>query len=202
MNSKNIIKKNFILTQKQLLKLERLIKEVIKYNNHINIVGRSTLIDPWKRHILDSLQINNFISDKNKSVLDMGTGAGFPGLVLAICGFSNVSLIDSNIKKINFISLACKKININVKYYHKRIEEVFNVKFDIITSRALTNLNKLFFYSQNFLKRDTILIFLKGKKINEEIKQAKKSWKFQYILKQSLSDKAGSVVIIKNLYKI
>ena len=80
----------------------------------------------------------------------MGTGAGIPGIILAINNFKNVNLIDSNMKKIKFIESVCSKLNINAKIYHKRIELLFNKKFDYLVSRALANLNKYFFIHKIF----------------------------------------------------
>ena len=123
---------------------------------------------------------NNFIPDKQSSILDMGTGAGIPGLILAISNFTNVSLIDSNLKKINFIKSVCIKLNIEVKIYHQRIESLINKKFNYLISRALANLNNLFFYSQKLIDKNTVLIFLKGKHVKDEIHEASKCWKFQH----------------------
>ena len=94
------------------------------------------------------------------------------------------------------------KLNIKTKIYHQRIESLINKKFDYIISRALANLNKLFFYSQKLLNKKTVLIFLKGQHINNEIQEAKRLWDFQYELCRSISDERGIVIIIKNLNKI
>ena len=79
--------------------IKKFIEEIKKYNKHTNIVGKSTLFNPWQRHVLDSIQISNLILKKNSSILDMGTGAGLPGLILAINNFTNISLIGSLMKK-------------------------------------------------------------------------------------------------------
>ena len=114
MFSKEKIIDKFYLTGQQTNIIDQYIYEINEYNNHTNIVGKSTLLDPWKSHVLDSIQIGNFIPNKQSSILDLGTGAGIPGLLLAICNFTSVSLIDSNLKKINFIKLVSSKLNIRV----------------------------------------------------------------------------------------
>ena len=199
---KEKIIKQFKLTLDSSKKIEEFIDEIYKHNLKINIVGSSTLTNPWRSHVLDSIQISNFIHNKNSTILDMGTGAGIPGLILAINDFTNVSLIDSSGKKIRFIESVCLKLNIKTKIYHQRIESLINKKFDYIISRALANLNKLFFYSQKLLNSNTVLIFLKGKRTKEEIHEARKNWKFQYTLKKSASDERGKIVIVKYLDKI
>ena len=202
MFSKKIAIERFRLSTNQCIKIEKYIQLINHYNNHTNIVGKSTLADPWKSHVLDSLQICKFIPDKNCSILDMGTGAGIPGLILAMCNFSNIYMVDSNSKKINFVKSVCSKLNIKATIYKSRIEKLASMKFDFLVSRALTNLNKLLFYSQQFLNNNTVLVFLKGKTINDELVLAEKNWSFQYSLKKSISDERGSVIIIKNLCKI
>ena len=200
MLKKDIIK-DLSLTGKQQKKLEDYIEALKDYNAHTNLVGRSTLINPWKEHILDSLQILPFIKDKKLSILDMGTGAGLPGLALNILGCENVSLVDSNGKKIFFLKQVKKKLNLNVRIFLKRIERLENLKYDILTSRALANLDKLLSYSQKFIKKNTVLIFLKGKAVNDELTDARKNWKFTLEKKQSISDQRGTILIIKDLRK-
>ena len=199
LNNKNSIKNYFSIGQSQEIKFEKLIEELVVYNKHTNLVGKSTLSDPWRSHILDCIQISSLIEKKNSSILDMGTGAGFPGLILAIMGYQKVSLIDSNKKKINFIYSICKKLKIKVNIFLNRIEKLNNKKYDFLTSRALAKLNKLLTYSHNFTNKDTVLIFLKGKTVNEEIKEAKKYWCFNNKVQQSYSDERGKILIIKNL---
>ena len=199
LNNKNSIKNYFSISQSQEIKFEKFIEELVVYNKHTNLVGKSTLTDPWRSHILDCIQISSFIEKKNSSILDMGTGAGFPGLVLAIMGYQKVCLIDSNKKKINFIKGICKKLNIKVNIFLNRIEKLNNKKYDFLTSRALAKLNKLLTYSHNFTHKDTVLIFLKGKTVNEEINEAKKYWFFKSKVQQSCSDERGKILIIKNL---
>ena len=199
--TKNEIVKSFYLKKSQEGLIENYLESLTKHNLHTNLVGKSTLVNPWNSHILDSLQILPFISSKTNSILDMGTGAGLPGVVLKICGCKNVTLVDSNGKKINFLKKINKEMNLEIDIVLGRLEKIKNNKFDIITSRALANLDKLFTYSQKFIKKNTVLIFLKGKTVNEEIDFAKKKWKFNYTKHQSISDKRGTVLNIGGLKK-
>ena len=131
----------------------------------------------------------------------MGTGAGFPGAVLSIAGYKNVTLVDSNGKKINFLKLTKKELLLSFNIILGRIESLSNFKYDIITTRALASLDNLFSYSQRFIKKNTVMIFLKGKTVNEEIKEAQKKWKFNFNKTQSISHPEGSVLVIRNLKK-
>ena len=93
-------------------------------------------------------------------------------------------------------------MDINIKIYHQRIESLINTNFDFLVSRALANLNKLFYYSQKLMNNNTVLIFLKGKGVKEEIHEASKYWRFYYELYQSFSNKSGKIIVIKGLNKI
>ena len=165
------------------------------------MVGKSTLEDPWVSHILDSLQIIPHLKNKNVTILDMGTGAGLPGAILSIVGCKKVTLVDSNGKKINFLKLTKKELLLSFNIILGRVEGLNNLKYDVITTRALASLDKLFSYSQKFLKKNTVMIFLKGKTVNEEIKEAKKKWKFHFNKTQSISHSDGSVLVVRNLKK-
>ncbi len=200
--TKEEIIKQFKINIHQEKLLDTYIFNLKKHNKHTNLVGSSTLEDPWNRHILDCLQILPTLNDCNCSILDMGTGAGLPGLLLSIMGCQNVTLIDSNNKKIKFLEKIKKEMNLKFKTVLDRVENKENEKYDIITSRALANLSKLFTYSHNFLKKNTVLIFLKGKTVNDEILDATKIWKFEYKKHASLSDRRGNLLVIRNLKRL
>ena len=195
----NKIKNTFSINSSQEIKLIKFLKELAIYNKHTNLVGKSTLANPLRSHILDCIQVSPFIKNRNSTILDMGTGPGLPGLVLAIIGYKNVNLVDSNQKKINFVKYISKKLDISVKIFLSRIEQLDNLKFDFLISRALANLNKLFIYSHKFTGKNSVLIFLKGKKVKNEIQEANKMWSFNSEIYPSQSDVRGSVLIIKKL---
>ena len=200
MRKEEIIKR-FFIKEKQEELIQKYIDLLSDHNKHTNLVGKSTLLDPWKSHILDSLQILPLIKNKKSSILDMGSGAGFPGNALSILGCQNVILIDSNGKKINFLKRAKKDLGLKSKIILGRVEDLKNTAFDIITSRALANLSKLFSYSHKFVKKNTVLIFLKGKTVNEEIVEAEKKWKFQFEKPVSLSDIRGRLLVLRGVKK-
>ncbi len=189
------------LSSEQVFNFDKYIEHLILWNSKINLVGKSTLVNPLRSHILDCLQISNNLNNKKLSIVDLGTGAGLPGLVLSIIGFKNVTLVDSNLKKINFLKFVQKELKLPFVIINDRIEKIKKFKFDIIVSRALAKLNMLFFYSLPLSHKKTKLIFLKGKNIDQEITHAKKNWFFDYELKKSQSDHRGSIIIINNFKK-
>ena len=198
---KNYTMETFNLNSSQNLKIQEFLSLLKNYNTKVNLVGKSTLMDPVNSHILDSIQISRYIKNRKLKVIDLGTGAGIPGIVLYIYGYFNMFLIDSNIKKITFLKKIAKDLNLSFNIIYSRIENFKNNKFDIIISRALAKLDKLLFYSSFLSHKNTKLIFLKGMKVDQEINEAKHRWNFTYSLEQSLSDPRGKLIIISNFKK-
>ena len=166
----------------------------------MNLVGPSTINVAWDRHINDSLQLSEFITNKNASIIDLGTGAGLPGLILYILGYKNILLVDSKMKKINFIQEFANEAGLEIKTICTRVEKIKNQKFDFIVCRAFAPLKKLLDYSPFFTKKNTSLLFLKGRNVKKEIDDAKKSFNFKYNLYPSKSKGDGFVLKI-NKYK-
>ena len=190
--------KIFNLKRVETIALNQFISELKKINSSRNLVGKSTLLNPWDRHICDSLQIMSFIKNKNSSILDMGTGAGLPGIVLSILGYKNITMIDSRKKKTEFVKQIIEKLELKAKIINSRLEDMRFSPFQYIISRALASLDKLLNYSLFFSNDKTRLIFLKGKNVNKEILEAKKKFFFDYKIYESKSSGGGFVVKIKD----
>ena len=197
---KNSVIKKYNLKSKQVDLIDRYINKLKKSNQIHNLVGPSTIDVAWDRHINDSLQLSDFILKRNTSIIDLGTGAGLPGLILHIFGYKNILLIDSKMKKINFIKEFAYENNFEIKTICTRVEKIKNQKFDLIVCRAFAPLIKLLDYSRFFTKKNTSLLFLKGRSVKKEIHDAKKSFSFEYDLYPSQSEGDGYVLKI-NKYK-
>ena len=177
---------------------------VLEWNDRFNLISKSSESDCWNRHIIDSLQLVKFMDKSANKVYDLGSGAGFPGIVLAIAAkelFPNlkVYLIESIRKKAKFLEEAKEKLKINVEIKNERIENLAMPPADIITSRALASLDKLLEYSKPFCSSKTKLIFLKGEKWKEEIICAEKKWNILYKAFESKTNNKGCVVYIENI---
>ncbi|SVB91497.1 uncharacterized protein METZ01_LOCUS244351 [marine metagenome] len=197
MKKEDVIK-IFNLKKTETIALNQFISELKKINPSRNLVGKSTLLNPWDRHICDSLQIMSFIKNKNSSILDMGTGAGLPGIALSILGYKNITMIDSRKKKTEFVKQIIEKLGLKAKIIHSRLEDMHLPPFQYITSRALASLDRLLNYSLFFSNDKTRLIFLKGKNVNIEILESKKKFFFDYKIYESKSSGGGFVVKIKD----
>ena len=199
---KNTVINKYNLTKRQINLIDNYILKLKKNNKIHNLVGPSTIDVVWDRHINDSLQLSKFILKKNASIIDLGTGAGLPGVILNIYGHSNILLIDSKIKKINFIKEFTNEQSLEIKTICTRVEKIKNQKFDFIICRAFAPLAKLLDYSRFFTKKNTSLLFLKGRSVKKEIHDAKKSFSFEYDLFPSKSDGDGHVLKIKKYKKL
>ena len=197
---KNSVINKYNLGKKQIDLIDSYIHK-LKISNQIhNLVGPSTIDVAWDRHINDSLQLSDFILKKNASIIDLGTGPGLPGVILHIFGYTNILLIDSKMKKINFIKEFAHENSFEIKTICTRVEKIKNQKFDYIICRAFAPLIKLLDYSRFFTKKNTSLLFLKGRSVMKEIEDAKKSFSFKYNLYPSKSEGGGFVLKI-NKYK-
>ncbi len=199
---KDSVIKNYNLNKRQIELINKYIEKLEKSNEKYNLVGPSTIDMAWDRHINDSLQLSDFISKKNSSIIDLGTGAGLPGVILYIFGYTNILLIDSKMKKINFIKEFSQENNIGIKTICTRIEKIKNQKFDFITCRAFAPLTKILNYSLVFSNKNTSLLFLKGRSVKKEISDAQKHFKFHYSLFESKSVGGGFVLHINKFKKI
>lgn len=189
------------ITNLEKEKLQNYVNFLLEYNNKINLIGKSTIEDIWNRHIIDSLQVIKLIENKNIKLADLGSGAGLPGLVLSICGIKEVHLFEKSPRKCEFLEKA-KEFSDNKIIIHNIDISTFKDKtFDIITSRALGNLNLLLNFSLNLNKESTKCIFLKGKKVFEELEEAKKFWNIDYELINSLTSNEGKILKISSFYK-
>ncbi|MBD1147766.1 16S rRNA (guanine(527)-N(7))-methyltransferase RsmG [Pelagibacterales bacterium SAG-MED31] len=198
MKKEEIVEK-FGLTKFQVKQINIYIFELIEFNNHTNLIGRSTLQNIWERHIADCLQLSLFISEKKSKIFDLGTGGGLPGVLLSIIGYRNIFMIDSVGKKIDFVRGITKMLSLSAKTEKKRIEKLNIGKADLIVSRALAPLYKLLSYSLMHSNKNTTSLFLKGRNVYNEIAMAKKKFNFSFDTFKSLSSEDGVVLRIKNL---
>ena len=191
-----------LINKEQEVILNKYVNLLLDWNNRINLIGKSTEIDILNRHILDSAQLINFLN-KNELELaicvDIGTGAGLPGIVLSILGVKNMALIEKSPLKCNFLKEAVKISPNNIEIINDNISNILNRKFDIVFSRALANLSKLLSYSINLLNNDGKCIFLKGKKLNEELNEARKLYNFDYKIEKSLTSEEGNIICVSNI---
>lgn len=190
------------LTQNQIHNLENYVILLLQQNLNYNFIGQSTIKDIWDRHILDCAQLIKLIDTPSAKFADFGSGCGLPGIILSILGLKEMHLVEKSYRKAEFLRQA-KLLSKNRVFVHQaKIEELSDLKFDCITSRALAPLPKLLHYNLDFLKPDGYCLFLKGKKLNEEIAKAKKEYSFEFEKFGSLTSSESNIIKIKNIKKL
>jgi len=191
-------------TFERLLEMDRVL---IDWSERHNLIARSTIKERWHRHFFDSAQLLPLLPEGIKTVVDLGSGAGFPGLVLAAClapkGVS-VTLIEATQKKCAFLTEAGAAMGLaNLKVAPERIEKVaLGFKPDIITARALARLDKLLAYGAEIADKKTRYFLLKGQDVEGELTEAAKCWHMDVIKHPSRTDLRAAILEIGNLARV
>ena len=180
-----------------LNQLESYLGLLEKWQQRINLVANSTLADAWQRHILDSAQLARFYPPNTKKILDVGSGAGFPGLVLAILGGVEVDLVESDQRKAIFLSTVINSLGLTAKVYNQRVEALPNLAPDVVTARALAPVPKLLKLIENQLSPDIVCLFLKGAKVEDELTNLQSYSTMVATSYPSLSGQNGVVLELK-----
>lgn len=178
----------------QIVEFEKLL---LKWNKTINLISAKTSEDIMNRHILDSLQLLPLI-DLDAKIIDLGSGAGFPAIILSIAGIENITLIESDSRKTAFLLQASKLSNNNIRVINDRIENIDNLECDIVTSRAFAELNSIFEYSSKIKIRNKFLLH-KGAGYKNEILKAQKHWLFNKTVHDSITSETGKILEITDL---
>ena len=163
-----------------------------KWQARINLVSAATLADPWRRHFLDSAQLVPLLPESTQTLVDLGSGAGFPGLVLAILGVPDVHLIESDQRKIAFLREVAAATGTKITVHPSRIEAVPPFPADAVTARALAPLAPLIGYALPFLSPKGACLFLKGEQVEREILETQRVMTVERF--ESRSDPSGVVL--------
>lgn len=188
-------------TIQNLKKYENLLQ---KWQKKINLVSTPTLADAWNRHFLDSAQLWEHIPKGAEILADFGSGAGFPGLVLAIIADGegvklDVHLIESDTRKCVFLSEVARSCCVSVHIHEGRIEKTKPFVADVVTARALKDTKTLLTYVKPFVSEKTTALFLKGEKVREEWDEALSIVSAQAEFIQSQTDKSGTILKLSEL---
>ena len=188
------------VSRETFLRLKEYEKLLFKWNAKINLVSRSTLDNFWNRHVLDSAQFLSSVGEKAGKWVDLGSGGGLPGLVVAILSdeiepVNKLFLVEADARKVVFLKTVCRELGLKVEVYNNRIEELPPISANIVSARALAPLKTLCLYAKNYLEKDGVAVFAKGENWKAELVEAQKKWIFSYeAVKSTLHE--GSVVLV------
>ncbi len=194
----------FAASDDEMAKLDRFAQILIKWNPHINLVAESSLVDVWARHIADSAQLFASHSVATGSWIDLGSGGGLPGAVVAILADCRekdirVTLVESDQRKAAFLRAVSRETKTAFKVIAGRAENIDPQNADIISARALAPLERLLELAERHLSLDGRCLFLKGEAHEAELLDALAKWQFTYHKEQSLSHPSGTVLSIGDL---
>ena len=188
-------------TDSQVADLERFLALLTEWNEVMNLVGPKTLPEFWNRHAWDSAQLLQ-IAPEARTWADLGAGAGFPGLVLAILGKGRegfrVHLVESMAKRCRFLSEVVGELQLPATVHNDRAENL-KLAVDIVTARACAPLARLLGYAQPYLKAGTTGLFLKGQDVASDLEEATRYWELEADVIPSLSDERGRIVRVRRL---
>ena len=170
-----------------------------KWQRSINLVGPRTIDDLWNRHFTDSAQLLPLIPPSARVLVDFGSGAGFPGLVLAILGVAQVHLIESDQRKATFLREVARATGTPITVHAKRIEQVAPFPADVVSARALAPLADLLGFAAPFLRPDSLCLFPKGQMAEDELTAASKNWNMNVDRIQSVTDPSATILRVSQV---
>ncbi len=182
--------------------LERLtlyLELLCRWQRAINLVGPATLADPWRRHLLDSAQLMAHLPAAAGPLVDLGSGAGFPGMVLAVMGVPEIALIEADRRKAQFLREVARATGAAVTVHDDRIERLTGWPAAVVTARALAPLPRLLPLAERFLTADSVCLLLKGPALARELIDAGKSWHMVPEMFPSLSAPSGIVLKLRGV---
>ena len=187
--------------------LEIFEKMLIKENKKLNLIGKSTEKDIWKRHFLDSYQVLDFIEENDKIIMDLGSGAGFPGIIVAL-GIKDkkmpvkVNLLEKSRKKSSFLKRAIHKLKINVEVINENAaEEGFKLKENVFMARAFKPLEEILKLIHKKAENWKKILIFQGKNGSKELLRSSKTWDIKYKQRQSITNNDSLILEIKGLKK-
>jgi 16S rRNA (guanine527-N7)-methyltransferase len=191
------------VSRETLDRLMRYAELLADWNTRHNLVSSGSMADVWRRHFWDSAQIADLIPAGARTLVDLGSGAGFPGLVIAALRPElRITLIEATGKKCEFLKVVAAESDLKVDIRKERIEEVTPESFDVITARACAPLSQLLSYAQRFWGKGSRALLHKGQNLASELTEVHKSWRIQAEQHSSRSDPSGIILEIRELQRV
>lgn len=173
---------------------------VRRWNPRINLVSPSTLQDFETRHLADSIQIHEMAPHDATTWADLGSGGGFPGVVVAICRPDcRVTMVESDRRKAEFLRHAVRELSLNADIRAERIEDIQGIAPDVISARALAALPKLLSLCESIADPGTVFLFPKGERFDEELRLARRDWRFTEEIIPSKTRKGSVILRLRNV---
>lgn len=192
---------DFNVPRETLEKIEAFIALLTEENEHQNLVSSASLREVWNRHILDSAQLLRFAPSTDANWLDLGTGAGFPGLIIALLHGGPVTLLEERKRRVEFLARAVEQMGVAGKttVAPVKVERLDSEPFEAISARAFAPLDRLFELSHSFSTAKTRWILPKGRNAPSELEAARASWQGAFRLERSLTDADAWIIVAEQV---
>lgn len=190
------------VSRETLERLDAFRQRVIEENGRQNLVSAASIDQFWVRHIIDSVQLIDLLepTDGAGEWLDLGSGAGFPGMVIAMFRAGTVTLVESRRKRIEFLIESAEALGLaNVRVEGKRLELVESRPCDVISARAFAPLPKLLDVAHRFSTEKTLWLLPKGRSAKEELESVRQSWQGMFHVKQSITDPDAAILVARGV---
>jgi 16S rRNA (guanine527-N7)-methyltransferase len=192
------------VSRETLTRVRRFLDVLDEWRTRINLIGPGEGRHIWRRHVLDSLQLADLLGHDDLAIADLGSGAGFPGLILA-CAMAerpgaSVTLVEKSVRKCQFLEAAVVAVGLPAKVLNQRLEDPApRERFDVVTARALAPLPRLLGYAHAWLKPSGKALLMKGRDAVAELTLARESWTFDLSTRTSLSSPEGQILAVSAL---
>lgn len=178
---------------------------LLKWNQKINLISKSSIPDVWVRHIWDSAQVFP-LAEPCKHWVDIGSGGGFPGLIVSIlaCEFDpnrNVVMVESDQRKSTFLRTVIRELDLNASVVTSRVEGIKGMRADVLSARALSDLSDLMSHAERHLKPEGRAFFFKGEKWESEVEVARQAWSFSLTAHKSKTNPDAAILEIKEIQR-
>lgn len=194
------------VSRESLRRLDIYIEALSAWQRRINLIGPSTVEEIWTRHVMDALQVIPLLPEGTKVIADLGSGAGVPGLVIAIAAELEAHLYESNGKKAAFLRHAGRVTGARVIIHQERLETLSSMetvpRVQAVLARALAPLPLLLEYAEPFLAQGAIALFHKGRDVDKDLTEATKYWKIQALKHSSITDSRGVILEVKGIRRV
>ncbi|PHR63122.1 MAG: 16S rRNA (guanine(527)-N(7))-methyltransferase RsmG [Robiginitomaculum sp.] len=195
-----------IVSRETMERFEQIHRALVQWSRRFNLVAPSTLPQFWSRHVFDSVQLLDLAPKTTKNWLDFGSGAGFPGLILAILlrdrPGAKVKLIESVGKKTAFLQHCARITDAPAIVLQQRVEQVPAECAEVITARALAGVSDLLVLCERFTGPQTVLLFPKGKNLEQELTIARKEWDIEAEILPSITDEQAGILRIRKFHRV
>lgn len=195
------------LTAQEIADLRRFAEIVLRWNPRINLVSKSSAADIWDRHILDSAQIFDLAPENAESWVDLGSGGGFPGIVVAVIAAQRrpalaMTLVESDQRKAVFLRQAIRELGLRATVRSQRIEQITDQRADVVSARALAGLPELLALASPLLAEGGTCLFAKGASRQQELDAARQSWSFSVTEVPSITDPGAAILRITEVHHV